>query len=36
MARMIQKWRKPINPVGQGRLTTYAKDWRDMNEENAT
>jgi hypothetical protein len=24
MARMVQKWRKPTNPVGQGRLTSYA------------
>ncbi len=36
MARMVQKWRKPTNPVGQGRLTTYAeaKDSQDGNEEN--
>jgi hypothetical protein len=36
MARMVQKWRKPTNPVGQGRLTTYAeaRDSVDMNEEN--
>jgi hypothetical protein len=25
MARMVQKWRKPTNPVGQGRLTFYAE-----------
>ncbi len=25
MARMVQKWRKPTNPVGQGRLTSYAE-----------
>ena len=25
MARMVQKWRKLTNPVGQGRLTSYAE-----------
>ncbi len=25
MARMVQKWRKPTNSVGQGRLTSYAE-----------
>ena len=25
MARMVQKWRKPTNPVGQGRLTSYTE-----------
>ncbi len=25
MARMVQKWRKPTNPVGQGWLTSYAE-----------
>ena len=25
MARMVQKWRKPTNPVGQGRLASYAE-----------
>jgi hypothetical protein len=36
MARMVQKWRKPTNPVGQERLTTYAeaKGSQDGNEEN--
>ncbi len=36
MARMVQKWRKPTNPVGQGSVTTYAeaKDSRDEFEEN--
>jgi hypothetical protein len=37
VARMVQKWRKPTNPISQGKLSSYQepKQQRDDDEETA-
>ncbi len=34
VARMVQKWRKPINPISQGKLSSYQEPKQQRGEDN--
>jgi hypothetical protein len=33
VARMVQKWRKPINPISQGKLSSYQEPKQQRGED---